>query len=265
MRVLSGSGGGLEREKGRLMSDVNDNPNGARTWALLTTIGLLSRVVLDAAVLALTFYATWVVPDWVLRTKHGDPTATIFAAAYACGVVLSLLAGIFTAVAFLIWLFRAVRTAHARGLRPRSSPAGAVAVWFIPFVNLVVPYHVLRSLHRVSTRNDPRARHDPLTRWPQIFVAWWFGWLGMIVLNRVSSSNWWSDTPVLTVSWADTAEVICVAIAASGAAIIVWSIQRAQSAFVAEPAVPQFVPPVGVVGADDDEAEDDDDDDEPGT
>lgn len=244
------------------MSEVRDNPGSTRTWALLTTIGLLSRVVLDGAVLALTFYATRAIPDWVLRTKHADPTGVFFGVAFVCGVVLSLVAGVFTAIAFLVWLFRAVRLAHARGLRPRSSPAGAVAVWFIPFVNLVLPYHVLRSLHRVSTRNEPGARNDPLTRWPQIFVAWWFGWLGMIVLNRVSSTNWWSDTPVLTVSWADTAEVICATIAALGAAVIVWSIERAQSAFVAERAVAQFIPPAGGIAAHDDEPEDDDDEDD---
>lgn len=59
------------------MSDPQGDTKGGYTWAVLTTIGLLSRVVLDGAVLVFVFLATRVVPDWERRAEGGDVVGAI--------------------------------------------------------------------------------------------------------------------------------------------------------------------------------------------
>lgn len=82
------------------------------------------------------------------------------------------------AVTFLTWVYRArVRqrwfVGHGQqvSLAAREiSPSRAVAVWFIPFVNLVLPYLEVRELFRAEgTAPGDRAPHLPL---------WWATFIG---------------------------------------------------------------------------------------
>ena len=127
------------------------DPRPAGGWAVVTIIGLFSGVTVEAGVLALEAFATHVVPDWELLADNGDGVGIGMMLAFAWGSILGIGASVLTALAFLTWLFRAVRFARSRGIRPNSTPVGAVACWFIPFVNLVRPYDVVRTLYRVST------------------------------------------------------------------------------------------------------------------
>ncbi|MFL5355753.1 DUF4328 domain-containing protein [Archangium sp.] len=51
-----------------------------------------------------------------------------------------------TPIAFLMWLHLAVRQTRALGIDVGASPRWAVGCWFIPFVNLVKPYRIVRAL-----------------------------------------------------------------------------------------------------------------------
>ncbi len=53
---------------------------------------------------------------------------------------LAVLAG---NIIFLIWQYRAARTARALGYRTRHGPGWGVGAWFVPVVNLWVPYQSL--------------------------------------------------------------------------------------------------------------------------
>lgn len=89
---------------------------------------------------------------------------------------VSLLISIAVYVAWLAWQYR-VHT-NARLAAPDRAPTGpgwGVLCWFVPFVNLVKPYLVLREIRAVSVPERPG-------RW--ILRLWWGTWLGgAIVLS----------------------------------------------------------------------------------
>jgi hypothetical protein len=60
--------------------------------------------------------------------------------------VAAMVISVGSAIAFLRWLHLTVRQAEALGIGMRVTPALAVGYWFIPFANLVKPYHVIRRL-----------------------------------------------------------------------------------------------------------------------
>jgi hypothetical protein len=58
---------------------------------------------------------------------------------------------------FLFWVYRAVSNARALGGPLRWGPGQSVAAYLVPVVSLVLPYFVMKALHRAS---DPSALED---------------------------------------------------------------------------------------------------------
>lgn len=79
------------------------------------------------------------------------------------GAVAEIVMRLITGVLFLRWLSQAVRVTRELQVSPHLSWTPSAAVWgfFIPFVNLVRPYQVLRDLH---DRLDPRGVPEPAPR-----------------------------------------------------------------------------------------------------
>ena len=90
---------------------------------------------------------------------------------------LLILVGLVAAALFLLWQY--MTHANVRTLRPealRLGPGAAVALWFIPLANLVLPFLAIRALWRASDPDvdleEPRSpRITPL------FWLWWLAWL----------------------------------------------------------------------------------------
>jgi Domain of unknown function (DUF4328) len=90
---------------------------------------------------------------------------------------LNLVAFACTAVLWLVWLYRAyANLVFVGSKRVRFSPTWAVGYWFIPFVNVVRAYQVMKDLWlRSDSRND-RDGYDDLPA-PVLLRGWW----GMLV------------------------------------------------------------------------------------
>jgi hypothetical protein len=73
-----------------------------------------------------------------------------------------------SAILFLRWLHLAVRTARMLGLDPGTTPAWAVAWWFIPLAHIYDPYLVVRRL-RLSLGGSPKMN--------AAVTAWWTAWV----------------------------------------------------------------------------------------
>jgi hypothetical protein len=99
------------------------------------------------------------------------------------GAVIVLIGEIFfvaglvgSAIAVPMWMHRVFRNLPALGEQGmRWSPAWAAGAWFVPIMNLYVPYQVMRILW--SSFGDGR----PLVQW------WWAAWIGAYVLQIASN------------------------------------------------------------------------------
>jgi len=112
-----------------------------------------------------------------------DPTAADYfrRAADADSLVRGLDVGLALIVlaivpCFIVWCFRAAKNQEALARRPERLGAGwAIAGWFIPLANLVIPVLVVQDLWRGSDarieRGDPRWRIADRS-W---LVGWWWG------------------------------------------------------------------------------------------
>jgi hypothetical protein len=102
---------------------------------------------------------------------------------------ISILVAVGTAVAFLTWLYRANQNLRAfRGEPLEFTPGQAIGSFFIPFINLVRPYEVLREVWRATDPSLPPSSSTSFrgseVNW--IVPAWWLLFLGR---NLVV---WWS-------------------------------------------------------------------------
>jgi len=75
------------------------------------------------------------------------------------------------AIAFLGWLSRSVDNVPALGGgRPSVTPRWSIGWWFIPFVNLVKPYQIVRDVH-------DRMAIGPSSGGGWLLLAWWVSWI----------------------------------------------------------------------------------------
>jgi hypothetical protein len=109
--------------------------------------------------------------------------------------VLQFVAYVATGITFLMWLYRADNNLvfnKVPGLK--FTPFWAEAYWFVPLVNLLMPYRVMKEVFNAS---DPNAQ-EPLTEWslmpvPKMLPLWWGFWiadsLGTGIASRIMDHN----------------------------------------------------------------------------
>jgi hypothetical protein len=91
--------------------------------------------------------------------------------------VVELIIYIATVVFFCVWLYRAYDNLRAFNAwsRLEHSPGWAVASFFVPFVNLVIPYRAVREVWQKSGPPDDALLSEPNP--PTTFPVWWLFWL----------------------------------------------------------------------------------------
>lgn len=153
------------------------------------TIALLAG---NAGLAALGFAITaWVDSGAMTASLEGDAETSGLISAL---VVIGLLAvGIFvgTVVSFCMFVHRAASNLRALGRSGLSfTPGWAVGWYFVPFANLIKPYHAMKEIVLASDPDAPKSEYgsdwmsNPL---PSIVGAWWTLWIFRMVVDRISS------------------------------------------------------------------------------
>lgn len=89
-----------------------------------------------------------------------------------------------TVVVFLMWLYRVSNNVAAFGESTQHSSGWAVGSFFVPIINLFVPYQAVRD---IWTKSDPGAidsRFYKLAE-PGFFAAWWGFWIASNITSNV--------------------------------------------------------------------------------
>jgi hypothetical protein len=154
-------------------------------------------------------------------------------------VLLKLVALLGAGVFWLTWLHRAYgNLALVGSKRSRFSRGRAVGYWFIPLVNLVLGYQVMKDLWLRSDSLNDRDGYDSLPA-PTYLTGWWgtsvsWGVLGRLVAYMARDAR----TPLELTNATDMGMLVnAVGVVAALLAIkVVWEIDRRQQCFGLNPA-----------------------------
>jgi uncharacterized protein DUF4328 len=149
---------------------------------------------------------------------------------------LTLAAFAGTAVLWLAWLRLAYgNLALVGSKRSRFTRGGVLAYWFIPVVNLVRPFQIMKDLWLRSESMNDRDAYDQLPA-PAFLSAWWGlflarGGLAMAVTSLVRQAG----TPADLIDVTDLGIVVNLvgAVGVLLAIALVWGIHRRQQCFEA--------------------------------
>jgi hypothetical protein len=89
-----------------------------------------------------------------------------------------------TIIAFLMWLYRASNNIAAFGQRTQHSSGWAVGSFFVPIMNLFVPYQAAKEIWQKSGPAEPGS-FSSLTSPPGFFAAWWGFWIASNIANNL--------------------------------------------------------------------------------
>ena len=209
--------------------EANYRPSSARgkvAIALLLLMGLL------AAVTAVHFFSGLDLADRGARSALRPGEATAFDDRTQILSQLALAGTILTAIAWFLWLHRAVANARGLGVPTDATPGWSVGWWFIPFANIVKPYRILRSLYDGVGSGGSG-----------IVGAWWGCYLIAAVLGefaQLQSSPTWAAFRVYSGSFlaCDVFRVVSACLAA----LLVWTIDEGIASFAVTRAAPNATP-----------------------
>ncbi|HYI49680.1 MAG TPA: DUF4328 domain-containing protein [Allosphingosinicella sp.] len=130
-----------------------------------------------------------------------------------------------TAIAFLVWLYRAKANARALGAGDMMvSPGWAVGWYFVPLANLVMPFTTMRELWQASAR----PRDWQLAPGSPVIPVWWACWLGSSITgNAAFLFRLQQDREALFV--ADFMALVSTVLTIPSALALAWIVGRIQA------------------------------------
>jgi len=214
----------------KIGSRITDSFESKRTLAICVIVGLLLvmslRIVAFGSeylqlrlVSAVAAGQTITQSEGAANDKRQQVIASLQAFAY-----------IVTAILFLVWIHRVYLNLSALGaFNLTYSPGWAVGGFFVPFLNLVRPFQVVKEIWRASDPDEyawRQARTSPLVG------LWWISFLGTALIGRIVAmlGNQAGTTlnSLLNATRAAMFNDAFDAAAAVPAIILVWSINKRQ-------------------------------------
>lgn len=143
--------------------------------------------------------------------------------------VLEFIIYITTVVFFCMWLHRAYKNLRAFSTWSRldSSPGWAVGSFFVPFINLVVPYRAVKEVWEKSWPSDEGLLSAPAA--PATFPLWWTFWLLSVFAGNLSTRLYFrGDVPESTQTMVSILASFLSIVAAVFAYLVVDAIDKRQ-------------------------------------
>ena len=140
-----------------------------------------------------------------------------------------------TVIAWLAWSSRTVDNEDALRIGPsKYTPRMAIAWWFLPFANLIVPYRVHRDIYD--------RYHRGVAAGAGIVVLWWVVWLVDNIFGNVVGRYWLAAETFPALQTGLTlfvASALLTAVSAIIAITLVQRIQRRADVVAASPVEPE--------------------------
>jgi uncharacterized protein DUF4328 len=185
------------------------------------------------------------VPPLTEDQEVGDnPLGIVIGLIILLTAVLETLIHLTTIVFFSIWLYRAANNVQRFNPSHRAeySPGWAVGSFFVPFVNLIIPYRAVKEVWQNSGLPDETLLAAPSP--PATFPVWWLFWLLASFAGNISMRLSFNDNVAENVS--TTVSIVAGAlsiIAAILAYLVVDAIDKRQEETTAKLNLKQFPAP----------------------
>jgi hypothetical protein len=218
--------------------DLNTARRAEQNVARWTTFLLLACLAVEAATITSTLSERALLARAAQEAQLSPDEAAANVARHRAIATLKLAALLGTGIVWLTWLRRAYRNLALVGSkRSRFSTRQAIGYWFVPLVNLVLAYQVMKDLWLRSESMNDRDGYDDLPA-PALLSGWWGMSLTWGVLEPVvtaSARN--ARTPLELTNVTEVALVgSVVGIVATVLAIrVVWEIDHRQQCFSTSP------------------------------
>jgi hypothetical protein len=84
---------------------------------------------------------------------------------------------------FVTWFYRARVNADGRGWPQRHTKGWAIGAWFVPVLNLYVPFQIMADIWRAGLPDQDRANQ---ATWPR---AWWASMLAFFLVPAFTTGS----------------------------------------------------------------------------
>jgi len=159
-----------------MLRNNQDRARRARLVFLLLTLLAGGLVVLSLVAQHL--------PDWETDADHMSATTAIISFLYGLTLIGYFACIVASYVVLIMWLRRAYYNLHQLpGIRPEFSEGWAAGAWFVPFLNFVRPYTIMREVWQ----DTQRAAWGRLVVPATVLGWWWAAFLLKMIISRVTT------------------------------------------------------------------------------
>lgn len=100
--------------------------------------------------------------------------------------IVLVIAYIATAVVFIQWFRRAYYNLHQRVSGLSQSEGWAAGSWFVPFLNLYMPYQIMREMYIETFALLGSKKGEYPDNFTTTFTGWWWaGWIVCMIYGRI--------------------------------------------------------------------------------
>ncbi|SCY67303.1 DUF4328 domain-containing protein [Flavobacterium caeni] len=151
------------------------------------TIVLLWIVLALYALLAISSYFEYrLLQSWQDGATVSMEAAEANDARQQLLVIVMVIAYIATIVAFISWFRRAYYNLHQRVSGLSQTEGWAAGAWFVPFVNLYMPYQIMKELYTETFEIMGSKKGEYPEHFTASYVGWWWaGWIVCMLYGRV--------------------------------------------------------------------------------
>ena len=180
------------------MEELRPNDQRARyAIAMIWVILFLNTVILIIELISLMIHEGFIpagdMPDfliWLLITGHSYASILIFIA-----VIVSI-------VTFIMWFRRAYYNIGLRVNDLLYADGWAAGAWFIPVINLYMPFQIMRDLYKLTEKYMTLCMKEPYkgnlkTNYVNL---WWTLWIMSFIINYLSVKVVWNVEDINTTS-----------------------------------------------------------------
>ena len=199
----------------------------AHNRARLVTILLMVGAVISLLTIPSHVLDLYVQPFGENQAISDNPSGFLALALTGVLGLTTIAVYIATVVVFLMWLYRVSNNVAAFGATTQHSSGWAVGSFFVPIMNLFVPYQAVRDIWKKSEPNATDAFSYGVSP-PGFFPAWWGFWIASNIASNAYFRMTLAEAPVEASAMVGILSEILSIAAAAFAIQVVKEIDRRQ-------------------------------------